>query len=79
MMHSKGKLNELSVRLIRSVTSDAGKCIKRDAGVLENGKPADMVLVKLPTHTDNDSLALHTILHTNKVEKVWIDGEVTVK
>ena len=74
MMHTYGDLNKLSERLIRSVTSDAAKCLKSDAGVLDAGKPADMVLIRLPSPADDDSIALHTILHTECVEKVWIDG-----
>lgn len=75
MMHTDINLNQLSLRLIRSITSEAAKCLKSDAGVLDVDRPADMVLIKLPSPTDNDFLALHTILHTDKAQKVWIDGE----
>lgn len=76
MMHSSIDLDKLALRLIRSVTSDAAKCLRSDAGVLDINRPADMVLVKLPSKIPNDSVALHTILHTQKAERVWIDGEV---
>lgn len=79
MMHTEADLNKLSLRLIRSITSDAAKSLKSSAGVLDIDRVADMVLIKLPTPTDRDSLALHTILHIDRVEKVWIDGEEVIK
>ncbi len=79
MMHTQGDLKKLSDRLIRSVTSDAAKCLKSDAGILDRGRPADMALIKLPSPAKNDSLSLHTILHTERVEEVWIDGETVSK
>jgi len=75
IMHSLGDLNSLANRLMKSITSEAGESIGMDVGVLRADTPADMVLIKLPATTDIDSLALHTILHTKEVEKVWIDGE----
>ena len=79
MMHTNINLNQLANKLIRSITSDAAKCIRSDAGVLEVGRVADMVLVELPSMSDDASIALHTILHTNRAKKVWIDGELVVE
>ena len=76
MLHHLGPLEALAGRLIRSVTLDAARSIRSDAGRIEPGAPADFALIRLPQACDRtESLALHTILHTREAEAVWIAGE----
>ncbi len=76
MLHHREALPPLAERLIRAVTLDAARSIRSDAGRIETGAPADFALVRLPqTCERSDELALHTILHTQEAEAVWIAGE----
>ncbi len=76
MLHHRGPLHKMAERFIRSVTLDAAKAIRSEAGRIVIGAPADLALVSLPENTsDISQLALQTILHTKKVDKVYIDGE----
>jgi len=75
MLHHQGPLEKMADRFIRSVTSDAAIAIRSDAGRLEVDAPADIVVVTLPSRcSDPSSLSLHAILHTQKVEGVYIGG-----
>jgi cytosine/adenosine deaminase-related metal-dependent hydrolase len=76
MMHSRAELPLLAQRLVRSITLDAARAIRSDAGRLEAGAPADIVLISLPDFVeDREQLALQTILHTKDVDEIFIDGE----
>ncbi len=75
MLHHQGPLQRLAERLIRSVTLDAARSIRSDAGRIETDAPADFALLRLPQDCDEEDLALHTILHTREAEAVWIAGE----
>ncbi len=74
MMHYHMPIRELSNRLIDSVTSQPAKALGLDSGVIEVGKSADFALVRLPDKSQKEDLALQTILHTKRVNRVWIDG-----
>ena len=76
MMHNHLDINKLADRLIKSITSDGAECLRSGEGVLKEGYASDMVLIKLPSESQKERLALDTILHTNRVQRVWIDGEV---
>ncbi len=75
MLHHTGSLHEMADRFIRSVTSDAAKSIKSQAGRIEAGAPADIALVTLPEHIEHTGhISLQTILHTKEVSGLYIDG-----
>jgi cytosine/adenosine deaminase-related metal-dependent hydrolase len=75
MLHHQGPLEKMADRFIRSITSDAATAIRSDAGRLEVDAPADIAVVTLPARCDHSSsLSLHAILHTQRVESVYIDG-----
>ena len=76
MMHSGADAVKLSEKLMRMVTSEAASAIASEAGVIERGAPSDFALVRLPSMPqESELLALHTILHVDKAERVWIAGE----
>jgi cytosine/adenosine deaminase-related metal-dependent hydrolase len=76
MLHHRAPVELLAQRLIRAVTLDAAHAIRSDAGRIEPGAPADFALVRLPQPCErSESLALHTLLHCEKAERVWIAGE----
>jgi len=77
MLHHHMPLRQLADLLIRSVTLDAARSIRSDAGRIETGAPADFALIRLPQPCEPEELALHTILHTREAEAVWIGGERT--
>ena len=76
MLHHKAPLAKLADRLLRSVTLDAAKAIRSDAGRIEIDAPADIISVTLPSAVEDISkLSLHAILHTQKADMIFIDGE----
>ena len=79
MLHHQGSLAKMADRFIRSVTSDAALAIRSDTGRLEVDAPADIIVVTLPSRCEHeDTLSLHAILHTQRVENVYVDGEERV-
>ena len=79
MLHHQGSLAKMADRFIRSVTSDAALAIRSDAGKLEVGAPADIIVVTLPAKCEQENaLSLHAILHTQRVENVYVDGKERV-
>ncbi len=76
MIHSREDLVELSKLLISSVTSQPAKIFNLNSGEIKIGKDADFAIVKLPdTPSSLNDIALHTILHTKKVESTFIGGK----
>ena len=76
MLHSGPDLRRLSKHLIRSVTLDAAKILGLPCGRIAEGHTSDFALVQLPEKPDIESdIALWTILHTERVEQLFIDGE----
>jgi len=75
MMHHLGDLGKLSKLLINSITSTPAKIFNLNSGEIKEGKDADFALIKLPSKpsTLND-IALQTILHTKRVDSVFING-----
>jgi len=69
-------LKVLSYDLLESVTRNPAKALGLNSGTIESGKAADIVVLHLPDKLENDeALALQIILHTNEVERIYIDGE----
>jgi cytosine/adenosine deaminase-related metal-dependent hydrolase len=76
MLHHLGEVEKLANLLIKGITSVPANIFNLNSGEITVGKDADFALIKLPDEVKNsESIALQTILHTNKVEVVYIDGE----
>ena len=76
MMHGDLEISKLSRQLINAVTRDAAKILKLNAGTIREGYKADFALIQLPEDPkQEDEIALWTILHTDKVSQLYIDGE----
>ena len=77
MMHHVGPLEKLANLLIKNITSTPAEIFNLNSGEIKVGKDADFALITLPDEPQNSqSIALQTILHTNEVERVYIEGEV---
>jgi len=75
MLHHLGELEKLANLLIKGVTSVPAKIFNLNSGEIAIGKDADFALIQLPDEIKkSESIALQTILHTNKVDVVYIDG-----
>jgi cytosine/adenosine deaminase-related metal-dependent hydrolase len=75
-IHQHLPLKPLAQKLIASVTTHAADALNLPIGKIEVGKAADFTIITLPqkpTHTED--LALWTILHTKKVNEIYIAGE----
>ena len=78
MLHHQAPLNTLSNMLIRNITSVPANIFGLNSGKIEIGKDADFAIINLPdTPSSENEIALQTILHTNKVDKVIIAGRET--
>ncbi len=76
MMHYEMNLHKLSKQLMRSVTSDAAKILNLNCGQIREGYEADFALIQLPEKPKEEGdIALWTILHTDKVAQLYIEGE----
>ena len=76
MLHHQAPIQELSKKLIQTVTSDAADILGLDCGKIEVGKLADFAVVTLrEAPKREEETALWTVLHTKKVSQVYINGE----
>jgi len=75
LMHTGLHPKYLARDLLKAVTINASKILGLNNGSIEVGKYADMISFKLPNKVDIEDLPLQVILHTNEVEKMWINGE----
>ena len=76
MMHHQESLNKLSMTLIKAITSTPAKIFNLNSGEIKENKDANLVLITLPNQPNSlDDIALQTILHTQKVDKVFIKGK----
>ena len=74
-MHTGEEPNVLAQKLLLAVTSEGARSLKRETGIIEAGKDADLIVIKLPsTLTEKSHLPLQTILHTSEAEMVCIGG-----
>jgi len=77
MLQHLAPINELSKKLIESITSIPADILGLNCGKIEVGKLADLSVVTLKEKPKReDEIALWTILHTNTVSKVYVDGEL---
>jgi len=76
LMHTDLHPKYLAKDLLKAVTLNAAKALGLNNGSIEKGKDADLIAFKLPDKVENlDNLPLQIILHTNEVEKLYINGE----
>jgi len=77
MLHHLGSLEKLSNLLIKSVTSVPADIFNLNSGKIEIGRDADLVIINLPDEPSSlEDIALQTILHTNKVDSIFISGNI---
>ncbi len=68
-------IEALCGELLKSVTLNAAKALGLNSGILKEGANADIIGFCLPGSVENDEqLALQVVLHTNKVNKLIING-----
>ena len=76
MLHHLGELEALANLLIESITSTPAKIFNLNSGEIALGKDADFALISLVDEVqESRAVALQTILHTKKVDSVYIDGK----
>lgn len=76
MLHNDIPIQELALRLLKTVTADAAEILGLNCGKIESGKLADFTVVTLPeTPKREEELALWTVLHTKEVSEVYIEGK----
>ena len=76
MLHHVGDIETLANLLIKNITSTPAKIFNLNSGEIAVGKDADFALITLPDELKNsESIALQTILHTKKVDEVYIGGD----
>jgi len=76
MLHNDIPIQELSIRLLKTVTSDAAEILGLNCGKIAVDKLADFAVVTLPEAPKREEeLALWSILHTKEVSQVYIEGE----
>jgi len=77
LLHSDIELNLLADKLIESVTKNANDVLNLNAGIIAKERDADLVVLYIPNQIEDMSdLSLWSILHTNGVSRVYIDGEL---
>ena len=76
MLHHQAPLDKLSNMLIKGITSVPAEIFGLNSGKIEIGKDADFAMINLPDiPSTTEDIALQTILHTHKVDKVIIGGK----
>jgi len=74
-MHYDLSLKVLPYDLLESVTKNPAIALGLPVGQIIQGYSADLISFNLPDTLENDeALALQIILHTNKVERIYING-----
>jgi cytosine/adenosine deaminase-related metal-dependent hydrolase len=76
LMHTDLHPKYLAKDLLKAVTTNAAKALGLNNGSLTKGKDADIITLKLPNKVENlDLLPLQIILHTNKVDNLYVNGK----
>lgn len=74
--YSDLNLHLLSYDLLKAITINAANSLNINSGALAVGKDADIIAYKLPGVIENENdLPLQIILHADRVEFIYIDGE----
>jgi len=76
MLHHKAPLERFAKDLLRAVTSRAGEALRMKIGAIREGYSADFVTLALPDFIESaENLPAQLILHTQTVERLYIQGE----
>ncbi len=76
MLHYQLPINALATKLMQAITSDAADILGLNCGRIEVGKWADFAVVTLAEAPKReDEIALWTVLHTQNVSEVYIEGQ----
>ncbi|MDH5464298.1 MAG: metal-dependent hydrolase [Thiovulaceae bacterium] len=79
-MHDDADLDTLSLSLLHSVTTTAGKALRLNTGRLEADFDADILVFDLNNDDIYDEdLALHIILQQFELKQIYINGEIYAK
>lgn len=73
--HPDVPLNTLAKTLLHSATAQNAKALGLDAGVLESGKAADIIVMALSGAT-SANLPLHLVLHAQTPSHIFIEGSL---
>ena len=74
MMHANKPLEELAKSLLLGTTSQSAKALGLNTGSLEVGKEATFLVLNL-NGASAENLPLHAILHTQKPQSIYLQGE----
>ena len=74
-MHSDAPLLDFAKALINAVTINAAEALGINAGEIAEGKNADMLVLDLESEP-TEELAIHLILHSYNISKVYINGQL---
>jgi len=76
MLHNDIPIQELALRLLKTVTADAADILGLNCGKIAINKLADFAVITLPeTPKREEELALWTVLHTKEVSEIYIEGK----
>ena len=76
MLHHAAPLEPFAAKMLHAATSMAAEALRLPVGRIEAGRLADLLTVKLPdTPEKSESIPLQLILHTDTVEKLYIQGK----
>ncbi len=79
MLHAHLDLHKLAASLLKSITVNPAQALGLNCGIIAKELSADFSIVRLRDEPKSlDDIALWTILHTNNVDKVYIQGEQCV-
>lgn len=73
-MHTDLPLLKLAQKLLKSVTIDAADALGVNAGAIEEGRLADMLVIDLESEPTQE-LPIHLILHNYNISQIYIRGE----
>ena len=76
MMHCDTKMESISLNLLKAATSRAADALNLPIGRLKKGNWADLIVAPLPDDPKSPGqLPLQLILHTERIEHLYIQGE----
>ena len=76
LIHTDLHPKYLAKDLLKAVTINAAKQLNLNNGSIKKGKDADIIIFKIPEKVkDKEYLPLNIILHTNRVENLYINGK----
>ena len=73
-IHTDYELNSLASKLLKMATNGGAKALGLKKGILKKDYDADIICFDLPNKTEKENLFTSIILHTTKVNQVYIGG-----